>query len=139
MSYLEVNMEKLLIWRYGMPPYDFWLQNEALITKIIKAHKLAPIDQSYFMKDNTFVAAEAGLQKKGAKKKVEAKKLWPRPFPGRMRIPHVHLKEEIYLLKDRQWREFTKEIVSVFQERLAQANNVSFEQVMKLSEAIESL
>ena len=122
-----------------MPPYDFWLQNEALITKIIKAHKLAPIDQSYFMKDNTFVAAEAGLQKKGAKKKVEAKKLWPRPFPGGMRIPHVHLKEEIYLLKDRQWREFTKEIVSVFQERLAQANNVSFEQVMKLSEAIESL
>ena len=58
---------------------------------------------------------------------------------GGLRVPHIHYKNEIYLLDKKQWQEFCKPLLKEFQEKLSKASSVSFQQLLEISEALEGL
>jgi hypothetical protein len=61
------------------------------------------------------------------------------PIPGGIRIAHVHFKDDIYLLSDEQWKEFTNSIIKDFQAKLSKIKSVNLEQTIELSEAIDNI
>lgn len=133
----SLNPKYVLEWKYGMPALSFWESNIDMIQKFTKG--MRPINVSHYLTDDAINLAAAELQGTALQKRVIPKKLWPRPYPGGLRIPHVHFKGELYLLDDVKWKKFTKEVVSNFQEKLANAGKINFEQLMDLSTAIEKL
>jgi hypothetical protein len=60
-------------------------------------------------------------------------------YPGGIRMPHFHFEGDIYLLDEKQWKEFSRNIIKEFQAKLSTVNIVNFEQLIELSEAIDSL
>jgi hypothetical protein len=61
------------------------------------------------------------------------------PFPGGLKIAHLHHGEHIYQLNETQWSEFSQAVVKGFQEKLSAAKSVNIEKLTALSEAIEGL
>jgi hypothetical protein len=47
---------------------------------------------------------------------------------GGIRVPHLHVEDETYILTDKQWSEFSKSIVADAKLKLAKVNEVSFEE-----------
>ena len=58
---------------------------------------------------------------------------------GGMKMAHVHLNGQIYLLKDEQWREFSKRILADIQNKLKDAKGVSFENTLDIVNSMESI
>jgi hypothetical protein len=55
---------------------------------------------------------------------------------GGMRSPHIHYKDQVYLLTQKQWDVFMKEsILPEFQERLTKVKSISFTETMNLISA----
>jgi hypothetical protein len=70
---------------------------------------------------------------------TQAEKIIPPDFPGGLKCPHLHFKRDIYLLNDEQWKTFSSSIIGGFKEKLSKVGTVSFEQLVKTSEVIDSL
>ena len=154
MPYSFEDLEKVYIWKYGMPPYHFWLRHVEDIRVLVKEHNLKPLSQKYFMAEFPKRIAEVEKLEMAGGSTVEMagsvvekdidwddipRKFWPRPFPGGMRIPHVHLDGEIYMLKDEHWKELTEKVINKFRTKLANMKTVNFEQMMKLSAAFDEV
>lgn len=117
-------------WRYGRPA-DFWLRHTKLVQKFVEMEKLTPvpdIDIPYGMPE--------GMR---AKATADVVKWWPIPFPGGIRIAHLHLGDKLYMLERKQWQKLSTDIMGKFQEQLTDVNSVTFEQVMGLSEALDGM
>ena len=56
-----------------------------------------------------------------------------------MKMAHVHLNGQIYLLKDEHWREFSKRILTDIQNKLKDAKGVSFENTLDIVNSMESI
>ncbi len=54
-------------------------------------------------------------------------------------MAHVHLNGQIYLLKDEQWREFSKILLVNIQNKLKDAKGVSFENAQEIVNSMESI
>ena len=120
-------------WQFG-GPRDFWILNREFIGELVARFKLQPIDREYLVADDPIPI----FDRVGGPEAGEALRLRPRPFPGGLRIPHMHWRDEVYQLDQEQWKEFSSTIIAGFQERLRQAESVSFDQLMELG-AIGSL
>ena len=116
-------------WRYGRPA-DFWLRNTDLVRGFVDRMKLTPVPD---------VDIPYGMPEMMAKAAPEAVKWWPRPFPGGIRAAHLHLGDKLYMLERKQWQKLSTEIMGRFQEQLQDVNQVTFEQVMGLSEALDGM
>ena len=58
---------------------------------------------------------------------------------GGMRSPHLHYKDKVYLLTQKQWDTFMKEhILPSFQEKLTTMKSVSFNEAMSISDALSA-
>lgn len=114
-------------WRYGFPA-PIWIRDIGLIHETIKEFKLSPLEELGRVAPTT--------QAKGAKVPIG-----PRipSFPGGMRIPHLHLGEQIYPLSPEQWQSFSRKVVARLKDRLAGAKEISFTQLMEISDAIDAL
>ncbi len=55
---------------------------------------------------------------------------------GGMKIPHMHLEDDVFLLNQDALHEFTKQIVRNVQTRLEHAGQINFTQIMEISEAV---
>ena len=58
---------------------------------------------------------------------------------GGMKLAHVHLNGHTYLLKDEQWREFSKILLVNIQNKLKDAKGVSFENAQDIVNSMESV
>jgi hypothetical protein len=58
---------------------------------------------------------------------------------GGMRIAHIHVGDDIYLVNKQQWGTFTKRVMTDLSEKLGSAGNVSFDQVMNVAQAVNGL
>jgi hypothetical protein len=134
MAIAQLDYEKLFIWKYGMPPYEFWLDNKALIQNIVKEYKLKPVDRRYFPTEMP-VNLQVEVRETKARKQWEDKRLWP----GGIRIAHVHLNGEIYMFEKEHWNKLVTAKVNEFKEKLANVQTVNFEQMMKLSEGFDAI
>jgi hypothetical protein len=109
---------------------DFWIINSSLIEQTIKEQGLKPLPPE------APVAREMPLVPMEEK---AAPIIWHGPIYGGMRIAHLHFKGQIYPLNEDQWRKFSATVIKGFQAKLARANNVSFEHVMEISDAVDRL
>jgi len=126
----HINPFLIRKWIFGIPA-PFWLKNIKMIEQVIREQKLEPVPAESLMTEGP-LAPMAGEQEK-------AIRIWPRPIPGGIRIPHLHFRGDVYLLNESQWKEFSGKVVKEFQTKLARVNTVSFEQVMEISEAVDGL
>ncbi len=121
-------------WKWGMPPPELWIRNIDRIEAIIKRYKIPPVSQEHLYE----VGREVMTMDMPAAG-VKSAKLPPfkrPPFPGGMRIPHFHFKGEVYLVNEAQWKEFATPLLEDFRKKLAAVNEIGFEQLMELNEAM---
>ena len=103
-------------WIYG-GPRDIWIRNEKLLGELIAKWKLQPYAQA------------------GRNKAV----MYDPDIRGGIRLAHLHAKGNIYLVDERQWKEFSGKVIKDFQAKLEKAQSVNFEELMDISDAVEGV
>ena len=125
-------------WRYG-GPRDFWVVQRDAVATLIKREKLQALDRAHFVFDDPVPVDSAPAGGKVGAREVAATIRWPRPFPGGLRIPHVHFRDEVFELDAQQWARFSAAVVAGFRARLEQAGAVSFPALMRLAGGMTDL
>ncbi len=131
MNVTSISPFVLRRWIFGIPA-PIWLKNIEVISEFITRNALKPVPAESLLNVQS-VQAESGEQVKATLI------IDKRPYPGGIRIPHLHSKGDLYLVKEELWRDFSARIVKEFQAKLANAKGISFEDVMELSEAVDKL
>ncbi len=133
----QIDPSRVLIWKFGRPA-ELWLSYHHQVADLIKSHKLSPLtaDEYPYLP----MAAELGAVTftREASQKTAARLQWPIPFPGGIRIPHLHYGRDVYLVKPEQWKEFSQVVVSDIHDRLVGAKEIGFDQVLELGQAVAS-
>lgn len=112
------------LWRRGGRA-DLFIKHTKLIGATIKEFKLEALDEQHL-----------GIMKAETKAPEILDRRWWR---GGIRVPHLHWKGDIYVLDEKQWSAFSGKLVKEYQEKLAKVSTVSFDQLIELSEAIDTL
>jgi hypothetical protein len=124
MRYLEELFPRWI--KYGLPN-PLWLQHSDLVKSFVDASKLQKV-------------APGSLPMFELQNPIQGKPpLWPRPFPGGIRIPHLHFDGEVYTLTADQWKDFSSKVVRDLKDKIAKVNTVSFSQVLDLAEGVAEL
>ncbi len=137
----EFDPIKVLKWKAGRPA-DIWLSQRELVAATIKKFNLKALEVDaypYMPAAAAMPEAAAATTTKSRSLAVEAKLRWPKPFPGGLRIPHLHYGADIYLLDRAQWKEFSATVLREAVDRIAKAKEISFEQTLELTEAVNTL
>lgn len=136
----EFDPIRVLKWKIGRPA-DIWLSQRELVAATIKKFNLKAleVDAYPYMPASVAVPEAAAATTKSRSLAVEAKLRWPKPFPGGLRIPHLHYGADIYLLDRAQWKEFSAAVLREATDRIARAKEISFEQTLELTEAVNTL
>jgi hypothetical protein len=145
----EISKEELTmavsdypIWIIRGIPVDFWLKYADTIGAFVKENKLKPVEQGNFVTkgDLAFanlmkgeMATPAVTQKAAA---YVPRIINPR---GGLKIPHLHYNGETYILNAAQWQKFSGLIVKDFQAKISKAGAVNFDQLLDISEGMNSL
>jgi len=124
---------EMLISKYG-GRFDFWIANLDLVSKFIRSNRIRPVPKEHFITDEP-----VRLVPTAKREFAGIEFLKPRPFPGGLKFPHLHLKMDIYRLTEKQWQDFSGKALANLRDKLEKAQTVNFEQIMELSEVIESL
>lgn len=74
-----------------------------------------------------------------AQSRVAAEKVRPIDIRGGLKLAHIHFKNEIYLLNERQWQAFCQPLMKEFQAKLSKASTVTFDQLSEINQALETL
>lgn len=111
--------------------FVFWLIQHKAVAKFIKQHKIPAVDRELLPMADVHMPHEAAEDVNLFIKRI--------PFPGGIRIAHLHFKGELYLLTREQWREFSGAAIREFRQKMKQANDVNFSQLMEISEAVNGL
>jgi hypothetical protein len=106
-------------------PIDFWVKDFKLIEKFIRKYKLSP---------QTKLIPNLPSKVKPAHPFIPDSSIH-----GGMRTPHIHFKNDIYILNEKQWKNFSESVLKNFRSTLEKVNTVNFEQLMELSDAINNL
>lgn len=130
------ELSRLLIkrWLNGRPA-EIWIAQLDVVEGMIKEHKLKPLGEEHYPVmdiSHHLSPMEAQLSKKTVH-------VNPKPFPGGLKHPHLHFKDEIYLLDNKQWREFSVKVIKSLKDRLNRARTVSFDQLLEASAGIDGL
>jgi len=114
---------------------QLWVQNLEITQSFIKEYKLKSVSRKTL---GTEVFQLSPGMMSGGLKEASLKFRWP-PFPGGIRIPHLHFKGELYLLTEEQWKSYTTTVMEGFKAKLDKVNTINFNQMLNLSDAIDSL
>lgn len=120
-------------WIFGFPP-DFLLENARFIKEYIDKNKLEPVPVEKIMPQHYVYTRPVPV---ATEKKPSA--IGGPDFPGGIRGPHLHFEGDIYLLNEKQWGAFSREIVEGFKAKLDKAGTIRFEQLMELNDAIDKI
>lgn len=149
-------------WKVGRPR-EFFMREEVFIKDFIAKYKLRPVSQEVLKQRQDYasgviitdgrnlmnIAAATmfpggvipdGLRPlpEGIKGKIP-KKIGPPPPPGGLKGPHLHYKDKLFLLNDKQWDKFSQSILIRIKDKLTKARSISFDQLMDLTENIQGL
>jgi len=134
MNSMTINPFYYKRWLFGIPA-PIWLNRLEMIEGFIKEHALQPAALET-LPVNPLINQAAGTEI--TERAVAVKNRWT-GFPGGIRVPHLHFKGNVFVLKEELWLKFSAGLVKDLQGRLAKAKSVSFEQAIEISEAIDSL
>ncbi len=129
-----ISIDKL-IWRYGRPS-DIWVYHADKVGQFIRRNKLRPVPNAnlHFVMDELAPISGARVTAKS-----KALQLIPRPFPGGLRFSHLHFREKIYALNEKQWKSFSRSLIKDFQAKLDRSETVSFQHMMELSDVMTGM
>jgi hypothetical protein len=135
MAYEMVNVPHW--WLRGRPA-DLWLQHSHIVERFVKEAKLTPVDQKFLVTKLEVLAGQA--PQAVATATVTARgKLLPIDIRGGIRIAHLHFRNDIYLLDAVQWKVFSGKVIGEFSAKLSKASTVSFDQLLDLSDAVDTI
>jgi hypothetical protein len=103
------------------------------IEQFIKDQRLPQVDPQIF---------SPGINLAAMKRMEKSKEMLPYFDPGKFggkRFAHLHFKGEVYMLNQRQWQDFTSQVKEIMIKKLEQAKNISLEQLMEISDAIDPI
>ena len=121
-------------WKFGRPA-DFWVTHVAVVEEAIDRYGLEPVPRENLMQLGGFEPVDVEM---GEIERFPVK-LRPPDFPGGLKVPHLHFCGQLYLLDDKQWHDFSANVVERFQSKLSRAHMVSFEQMMELSDVVHGI
>ncbi len=58
---------------------------------------------------------------------------------GGIKVAHLHFQDQVYLLNHEQWSSFSRDLMKSFSKTLAQAQGVSFDNALGISDVFESI
>jgi hypothetical protein len=119
-------------WKYGRPK-EIWATLEHEIGEFIQKNKIAPMSpeaaQSLIIGEiSGAMSAPSMAMKSASSSPIE--RIW---WHGGMRGPHLHYKNNIYVLTDKQWNEFTRPILKNFADKLANTRSINFRDMTDIS------
>lgn len=139
------ELSRMLVkrWLNGRPA-EIWISHLSTVEALVKEYKLKPLDPEHYPTMDIFhhlgpmdaYIAQAHLDHKAAKKVPVTD---PRPFPGGLRIPHLHYKDDIYLLDDKHWKDFSNRVIRTLKDKLIRAKALSFDQLVEASTVLGNL
>lgn len=123
-------------WKWGRPA-ELWMTQIDLVSRFVEAQGLRsiPLEELGYPEQ---LATGGGTAFEGDAR-LNLHVLWPYPFPGGLRFPHLHLGGDVYRLDREQWADFSKQVLSSFQRRLGDAGSVSFDQLLEVSNALSGI
>jgi len=136
-------------WRFGLPS-PIWWRNVDVIKRIVEKNKLQPFPESFldaqlqqqqFQQQQLLLAAEpqmVQMEMDAPARSKAPRRIRPLPFPGGLKIAHVHYEGQVYPLERQQWQEFSTGVVQRLRENLDQARVVGFQQLMEVSDVLET-
>lgn len=135
MAHYEIDHSRFILKNGGR--FDYWIINHSTIAEFIKEYNLKALGREHLFSgiDEEMLANV---------KKLDASILYPYPwpfppFPGGLKIPHLHYKNDIFVLKPKQWKDFSHKVIGEMQEKLASASRVGFEELMDITESLGHL
>jgi hypothetical protein len=128
---MNANLAIKWWWKFGKPA-DIWMEHHQMIGELIKKFDLQAVPVEHLSGHEMSALGMA----KGEKAAAAIRDLSIR---GGIRLPHLHYKGETYLLNQKQWQTFTEKVVEDFKNKLVNAKRVSVEQVIEVSESLNSL
>jgi len=135
---MPYEMVKLPPWWLRGLPADLWLQHGRIVEKFITEQKLKPVDQKFLVTKLEVLAGQPAQAIATATATAKAR-LNPIDIRGGIRIAHLHFRNDVYLLDAAQWKAFSGKVLEQFSAKLSQASTVSFDQLLDLSDAVDSL
>lgn len=107
-------------------PADFWVIREREIGQFIEKHNIDAVSRRSL----------------GVPKKLSPERMIDIDYiigiRGGRRVPHLHYKGDLYLLKAKQWREFSGAVVKDLSERLATSRQVNLSELLEISDSVGS-
>lgn len=110
-------------WRFG-GPIEIWISYQDLARDVVKG--LEPLRGGGFRTQSSAEAEAVSLR------------LMP-DIRGGMRIAHIHVGDDVYLVNREQWADFTKGVMRDLSRKLGNAGHVSFEQLATVAAAVNNL
>lgn len=123
-------------WRFGLPS-PIWIRNLEVIEKLVSKHQLKALE--------THQLPQLGGEMQALEMSVEVKRTRgaqpfpPRPFPGGLRIAHVHFEGRVYPLERAQWQEFSGQVIERVKRNLDASGAIGFAQLVELTDAVEGM
>jgi hypothetical protein len=135
---MAYEMVKLPPWWLRGLPVDLWLQHSRIVENFIKEGKLKPLDQKFLVTKLEVLTGQPP-QAVATATATTRSRLQPIDIRGGIRIAHLHFRNDIYLLDAEQWKAFSGKVLGEFSAKLSRASTVSFDQLLDLSDAVDSL
>ncbi len=133
MNRLQTEDIHRYIWRWGMPA-ELWITNVEFVADFIRKHGVRAMPREHLVADDPVPLV---ILERAAEERLPV--FPPRPFPGGIRVAHLHFNGDFYPLDQEQWEEFSRSMVERFQAKLEHVGTVSFDQLMELSKTMEAL
>lgn len=127
---------------------DFWIKSADVIEKFVANHDLRKLNERELIPHRLAgeMAADsmtmfAGVQKTAAAGHTIPDDIWDfiRGIYGGMRVPHLHFQGNVYLLNDRQWRDFSGQVLESLNKKLSAAQAVAFDDVIDVAEVVNRM
>jgi len=117
-------------WIFPGIPVPFWILYSPQIAEYVRANKLQPATAQQL--------TEAGMANMRAKTPVGMgpKAAFDQGIKGGNRI-HLHFNENIYLLTDQQWSQFSAKIVDTCKAKLAGMKTIDFATTVVLASVVK--
>lgn len=122
-----------LRWWIGIP-IPFWTTHHEQIGAFLRKNRIRAVDKSVMMRGDQLPVSSPATSARARARFVD-----PRPFPGGIRFAHLHYRQDLFLLTDRQWKDFAGGVLDMVADRLKRAETIGFEQMLDLAGAADSI